>query len=103
MIYLDSTTTVALNGLKNVSTGAYINNATVAVVVKDLDGNTLIGPLTLSSTDSTGDYSGEITPAMTAPLNPTQDYLVEVTASVSSSVIDYRQETHSAQYRGFCE
>ena len=100
MIYLDSTTTVSLNGLQDVASGAYINNATVGVAVADLDGNTLI-TLSLASIDTSGDYAGNITPTMTQGLQAGESYTVEVTALLGSTVIDYRQEQHSAQWRGF--
>jgi len=101
MIYLDSVTTIALNGLAD-SSGNLINNATVSATINDLDGNS-ITTLTLTSTGSGGNYTGLITPAMTATMQDQKEYVVAVTSTLSGSVIDYRQDTQLATYRGFNE
>lgn len=98
MIYLDATTTITLSGLQ--SGGNYINNATVVATLNDLDGNTL-ATVDLSSVDSTGDYSGSITPADTSAMTVQQAIVVEITASVGDAIVDFRRETHLAIYRGF--
>jgi hypothetical protein len=101
MIYLDSTTTISLTGLTD-SNGNPINNATVTATITDLD-NDLIATVNLASLGSSGNYSGNITPAMTTTMNPQQEYLVSVTSSVGGSVVDFRQDSQLALYRGFNE
>ena len=108
MLYLDSTTTIALSGLADVSSGSYINNAVVTATITDNDRNIIV-TVDLTPAGTGGDYSGNIYPADTEDMQPQEEYCVTVTAALPVEsvdetppvVIDCRKETHTAQYRTF--
>lgn len=99
MIYLDSLTEIALNGLAD-PVGNPIDDATVTAVIADLDGNTL-ATVDLTASGTGGNYAGLITPAMTTGMQNQEEYVVAVTSVVGGNVVDYRQDNQLAAYRGF--
>lgn len=73
IIYKDNDNTIKLMSLVNGDTGAYINDATVAVTLKDVNGSNVVGetwPLTMSYvTGSNGQYKATLKDTLTLTAN----------------------------------
>jgi hypothetical protein len=82
-LYILNDTVYEVQGLANGITGAYVNDATVSVTVKNLAGTTVSGisfPVTLAYVaESDGVYRGVSDKAMT--LSDTLTYFAEITAT----------------------
>jgi hypothetical protein len=90
---------VRLDKLKNASTDAYINSATVSFRLKDAEGATIQGPTTMSYVAaSDGRYEGVITAVNTATLDPNAVYAVEITATFTGFTL-FRKLSCVARYR----
>jgi len=100
LISIGSDVMVRLDKLKNASTDAYINSATVSFRLKDSDGNTIQGPTTMSYiASSDGRYEGGITAASSGALTESASYSVEITATFSGFTL-FRKLSCIARYRG---
>ena len=92
LIYEDNENLVEIAGLRNSATDAYINDATVAVTIKDAAGNTVSGdtfPKTMAYVAaSNGTYQAMLSDLLV--LTPGRHYTAEITAS--SGGIDARWE-----------
>lgn len=100
MIYMGSDTAVLLDGLKNATTGSYINDATVTGYLMDLDETSLATFDFVYLTGTSGDYLGTITAAMTTSLTSCTEYIVEVIATSGGSTLRKR-ERQICDYEGF--
>jgi hypothetical protein len=99
LISIGSDVMVRLDKLKNASTDAYINSATVSFRLKDSDGATIQGPTTMSYiASSDGRYEGVISAVNTATLSQNATYYVEITATFSGYTL-FRKVSSVARYR----
>lgn len=83
-IYILNDTVIELSALADGISGAYVNDATVSVTIKDAAGSTVTGggPTTLSYvTDSDGVYRGVVDKALAISERVT--YFAEITAASS--------------------
>jgi hypothetical protein len=99
LISIGSDVLVRLDKLKNASTDAYINSATVTFTLKDSAGAAVQGPTSMGYVAaSNGRYEGVITNATSTGLSQTEAYTVEVTATSGSYVL-FRKLSCVARYR----
>ncbi len=99
LISIGSDVLVRLDKLKNASTDAYINSATVSFRLKDSDGASIQGPTTMSYiASSDGRYEGVITAVNSASLGQNAVYYVEITATFSGFTL-FRKLSCVARYR----
>jgi hypothetical protein len=99
LISIGSDVMVRLDKLKNASTDAYINSATVSFRLKDADGATIQGPTTMAYiASSDGRYEGVITAANSGTLSVNAAYSVEITATASGLTL-FRKLSCVARYR----
>ncbi|GIW79440.1 MAG: hypothetical protein KatS3mg105_1247 [Gemmatales bacterium] len=97
VLAIGSDNLVRLDNLKNASTDAYVNTATVNFVLKDADGNVVVGstPMPYVSA-SNGRYEGTIDD--TVPLAENGLYTIEITATDGSTVL-FRKIPCIAKFR----
>jgi hypothetical protein len=99
LISIGSSVLVRLDKLKNASTDAYVNSATVAFVLKDADGNTIQSSTSMAYiASSDGRYEGVITAANSGALNQDATYVIEITATFSGYTL-FRKLSCTARYR----
>lgn len=97
VISIGSDNIVRLDRLKNASTDAYVNTATVTFTLKDASGAVLQGPTTMSYVAaSNGRYDGIIEDTLSLPENAS--YTVEITATLGTTVL-FRKISCIAKYR----
>jgi hypothetical protein len=100
MIYLDSDTVFLWQGMRDSVTGSYVNDASVAGSLQDLDG-TELQSFSFSYIDgSNGDYEGTVSAAMTTGLDPSGEYYVAITATRVGQTVTKR-ERHTTNYLGY--
>lgn len=78
--------------------GSFINNATVAWVLKDENEATVTSGSCTNISGSDGDYEGNIEEDIALVID--DDYHLEVTATASGDRIGFRRITYKAQYHG---
>jgi hypothetical protein len=95
---------ISLNGLKNQSTGNFLNSASVTFSLTDVHGNAISGATNISMayvTSSSGNYSGLLPSSV--PLADGTVYLLSIKA-VDSSGTGFWETSISAYYnRGHCQ
>ena len=100
MIRLGGDTLFKWTGMTNSLTGDYVNNATVACVVKSLSGTQLATFSMTYLSGTNGNYAGVLPAASVANLEECTEYLVEITATSGGST-EFRRERHNAEYGGY--
>jgi hypothetical protein len=97
VLAIGSDNLVRLDALTNVSSGAYINNATVNYVLKDAGGNVVISSTAMNYVNaSNGRYEGNI--PYTTALTLNAYYTIEITA-VGAGLTLFRRLSSIAKYR----
>jgi hypothetical protein len=99
VISIGSDNMVRLDLLTNVSTGAYVNTATVTFTLTDANNNVLLSNVTMPYiAASNGRYEGTIPNATTATMAANALYTVAIT-STAGAIILYRKLSCIAKYR----
>jgi hypothetical protein len=98
VISIGSDNLVRLDSLKNASTDAYLNTATVSFVLKDSSGATVQGSTAMANVNSTGRYEGTLTAANSGALTENAKYTVEITATQGGITL-FRKLSCTAKYR----
>ena len=87
-LYIDNDNLLSVTGLKNASSGSYMNDATVTATLADLDGNAVSGqtfPVTLSYVaDTDGNYQATLEDALS--LTEGSVYKATISATTSSGL-----------------
>lgn len=97
LLAIGSDNLVRLDALTNASSGAYVNNATVSFVLKDIKGTVIQNTTTMSYvTASNGRYEGTVPAA--AALTTNSYYTIEITA-VGAGFTLFRKLSCIAKYR----
>ena len=97
-LYIDNDNLLSVTGLKNASSGSYMNDATVTATLVDSTGTTVTGqtfPVTLSYVaDTDGNYQATLEDALS--LNEGSVYTATISATTSSGLSASWQMTMKA-------
>lgn len=97
VLSIGSDNLVRLDALTNASSGAYVNSATVAYVLKDSAGSVVVSSTAMSYVASSdGRYEGTIQDSVALAENAL--YTIEITATSGSTVL-FRRVPCIAKYR----
>lgn len=98
----DNTIRVTLTGLKNESSGAYINDATVTCTIYTASSATEVTgetwPVSLTAAGSGGDYAGAV--SADSVITAGSAYTVKMNVTSGTNKAEF-QETVTAKTRGF--